>query len=119
VNPGYHSPAMGQPVTVIEKPSSRPGIVRYELNRVLTGTGHERYRTIDDVWRDRPPDRLARRLFERGGISSIHVNGSVVTVELSNADSSGIREIIEGLYTYYTPGVEPPSDEELLAEAGS
>jgi hypothetical protein len=108
---------MGQPVTVIEKPSSRPGIVRYELNRVITGTGHERYRSAVDVLRDRPADRLARRLFERGGISSVHINGSVVTVELSSSDSAGIREIIEGLYTYYLPGVEPPTDEELLAEA--
>jgi hypothetical protein len=109
---------MGQPVTVIEKPSSRAGIVRFETNRVFTGMGHERYTSAEQAVDDRPADELARRLFERGGITAVHVNGSVVTVELENADSSGIKEIIEGLYTYYLPGVEPPSDDELIAQAG-
>ena len=36
--------AMGQPVTVIEKHSTHGGLARYEVNRVLTGTGHEVYR---------------------------------------------------------------------------
>ncbi len=106
---------MGQPVTVVEKPSSRFGVVRYELNRVLSGMGHERYESIDDVVDDRPVDVLARRIFERGGISSVHINSNVVTVTLERDDTSGIIDIIEGLYTYYVPGVEPPSDEELLA----
>ena len=34
---------MGQPVTVIEKPSSKHGVVRFETNRSLTGTEHVRY----------------------------------------------------------------------------
>ena len=109
---------MGQPVTVIEKPSSRAGVVRFETNRVLTGMGHERYTSIDQAVDDRPSDVLARRLFDRGGIKAVHMNGSVVTVELDKADASGIKEIIEGLYTYYLPGVEPPSDDELIAQAG-
>jgi len=109
---------MGQPVTVIEKPSSRAGVVRFETNRVLTGMGHERYTSAAQAVADHPADVLARRLFERGGIKSVHINGSVVTVELESADASGIKAIIEGLYTYYLPGVEPPSDEELIAQAG-
>ena len=109
---------MGQPVTVIEKPSSRPGIVRFETNRVLTGMGHERYTSAEQAVGVHPADVLARRLFERGGIAAVHVNGSVVTVELESADASGIKEIIEGLYTYYLPGVEPPSDDELIAQVG-
>jgi hypothetical protein len=110
---------MGQPVTVIEKPSSRAGVVRFETNRVLTGMGHERYTHLGQAVSDRPADVLARRLFDRGGIKAVHVNGSVVTVELlDNADASGIKAIIEGLYTYYLPGVEPPSDDELIAQAG-
>lgn len=108
---------MGQQVTVIEKPSSRAGIVRYELNRVLTGMGHESYSGAPGAGAVRPPDELARRLFARGGIKTVHVNGSVVTVELAAAGSTGIREIIEGLYTYYVPGVLPPTDEELLGPA--
>ena len=48
---------MGQPVTVIEKPSSRGGVVRYEINRTLTGMGHERYVAGEDVTNGKPaPD---------------------------------------------------------------
>jgi hypothetical protein len=107
---------MGQPVTVIEKPSSRAGVVRYEINRVLTGMGHELYREAPTVGARRPADELARRLFARGGIRSVHINGSVITIELASSNTAGIIEIIESLYTYYVPGVEPPSDEELMAE---
>jgi hypothetical protein len=101
---------MGQPVTVIEKPARRGGVVRYELNRVLTGTGHEIYRSGDVIAGDRPPDELARRLFAHGGIDTISINSSVVTVDLSKGGhSDGLKEIIEDLYTYYRPGVEVPS----------
>ncbi|MEO5838514.1 MAG: hypothetical protein ABIQ73_19040 [Acidimicrobiales bacterium] len=109
---------MGQPITVIEKPSSRAGVVRFETNRVLTGMGHERYTSAEQAVDDKPADELARRLFERGGIKAVHINGSVVTVELESTDAAGIKAIIEGLYTYYLPGVEPPSDDELIAQAG-
>jgi len=108
---------MGQPVTVIEKPSRRGGVVRFELNRVLTGTGHERYRPGDVIVGDRPPDVLARRLLERGGIDAVHINSSVVSVDVSKGSSAeGIKEIIEDLYTYYRPGVEVPVFEEAAAE---
>ena len=110
-------PRMGQPVTVIEKPSTRPGVVRYETNRVLTGMGHEFYTSADDAKADRPADVLARRLFARGNLQSVHVNGGVVTITLAAGNSDGIKQIIEGLYTYYVPGVEPPSDEEMMAAA--
>ncbi len=45
---------MGQPITVVEKPSSRTGIVRYEINRSLTGMGHERYAAGEEVVGDAP-----------------------------------------------------------------
>lgn len=101
---------MGQPVTVIESQSPATGVVRYELNRVLTGTGHERYAPGDVIVGDRPPDVLARRLLERGGIDGVHINGSVVTVDPTKGHpTEGIKEIIEDLYTYYRPGVEVPA----------
>jgi len=100
---------MGQPVTVIETMSKR-GVARFELNRVLTGTGHERYAPGDVIVGDRPPDVLARRLLERGGIDSIHMNGSVVSLDIAKgSDTDGVKEIIEDLYTYYRPGVEVPA----------
>jgi len=108
---------MGQQVTVIEKPSSRAGLVRFEINRVLTGMGHETYSGAPDAGANRPPDVLARRLFARGGIKTVHINGSVITIELEETGTEGIRQIIEGLYTYYVPGVLPPTDEELLGPA--
>lgn len=107
---------MGQLVTVIEKPSSRPGIIRYVLNRALSGMGHERYVEGSEVLGDRPTDELARRLFETGQVSGVSINGNVVTVELSRTDHDGLLEVIEDLYTYYVPGVEVPSDEELMAQ---
>ncbi|MFA5566216.1 MAG: hypothetical protein WC184_09820 [Acidimicrobiia bacterium] len=98
---------MGQPVTVIEKPSSIPGTVRFEINRSLTGMGHERYVAGTLIEGDRPPDRLARSLFEHGGIESVHIYANVITVTLDeHRNSSGLKEIIEDLYIYYLPGVE-------------
>lgn len=107
---------MGQVVRVIEKPSSRADVVRFETNRVLTGMGHRRFARAEDAVGDTPSDELARRLFERGGIESLHVNGNIITVELASRGTEGIVEIIEGLYTYWQPGMEPPSDEELIAQ---
>jgi hypothetical protein len=101
---------MGQPVNVIEKPARRGGVVRFELNRVLTGTGHEVYRPDDVIVSDRPPDVLARRIFEHGGVDLVSINASVVTVDVAKGGSAeGLKEIIEDLYTYYRPGVEVPS----------
>lgn len=99
---------MGQPVTVIEKATPVPGVVRFETNRALSGMGHEYYRTAADILWDRPVDEIARRLLERGSIDSIHINGSVITVQLvAGTSSDGIKEIIEGLYTFYQEGDEP------------
>ncbi len=107
---------MGQPVTVIEKPSSRGGVVRFETNRVLTGMGHERFTEPPDRASITPSDELARRLFERGGINSVHINGNIVTLDMSHADTDGIADIIADLYTYWRPGMVPPTDEEIIAQ---
>ena len=40
---------MGQPVTVIQKSSSKPGVQRYEINRSITGMDHERYEASDEI----------------------------------------------------------------------
>lgn len=97
---------MGQPITVFQKPSSRPGIVRFELNRSLTGMGHERYRTAD-IAGNRPVDELARRLFAAGGVQGVHVYSNVVTVQLSPMGTGeGLADVIRDLFTYYREGVE-------------
>jgi hypothetical protein len=93
---------MGQPITVVEKPSPRPGVARFETNRSLTGMGHERYGSVDDILDDRPVDELARRLFATGGVDSVHVNSSVVTVHLTGAvETAALLDVIRGLYIHY------------------
>ncbi|MDP8976442.1 MAG: NifU N-terminal domain-containing protein [Actinomycetota bacterium] len=99
---------MGQPVVVVEKPSSKPGVVRFEINRSLTGMGHERYRSVADATGDRPPDVLARRLFEHGGVAAVHVYSNMITVELTgDGTTEGLKEMIEELFIHYREGVQP------------
>ena len=108
---------MGQAVTVIEKKSSTPGIVRYETNRVLTGTGHEVFRSADDAYGDKWCDELARRLFAHGGIETISMNGNVITLKLAEArPPHGVKEIVETMFIYYGPGVEVVMPEGASAE---
>lgn len=116
---------MGQPIVVVEKASSNRGVVRFETNRALTGMGHERYRTLADTAGDRPPDVLARRLFEHGGIGAVHINGNIITVDLAKGyTSSGLKEVIEDLYLFYgpqpgAPAPQQPVDSELEVGAGA
>lgn len=106
---------MGQPVTFLRTSSPRSGLVRFELNRTLTGMGHERYVAGQEIIGVRPCDELARRMLSTGKLSSVHMHGSVITAELASDDDSGLGDVIASLYTYYVPGVEIPSDEELIA----
>ncbi len=97
-------PAMGQPINVVEKPSRTPGLARFETNRSFTGMGHERYPSPDAILDDRPVDELARRLFDSGGVTSVHVNGSVVTVALADGwTGEQLLDVIRGLYIHYPP----------------
>ncbi len=102
----------------MEKTSNRPGFVRFETNRTLTGMGHELYRADEEIIGHRPPDELARRLFETGQVDEVHVYGQAITVKLfKDASSDGLKEIIENLYIHYRPGVEVPTPESFAAEA--
>ena len=89
---------MGQPVLVVEKPSRRPGIVRFEANRNLSGMGHERFLSGDTsahVSADTPSAELARRLFATGRVAGVHVYQNMVTVDLEKGfDSTGLVEVV-------------------------
>ena len=99
---------MGQPITVTQKPTTTAGVVRFELNRSLTGMGHEHYRSSADAQGDRPPDVLARRLFEREGVAGVHVYSNEVTIDLAaGASDDGILELLHELFIHYRPGVQP------------
>lgn len=103
---------MGEPVSVIEKPSATHGMVRFDTNRSFTGMGHERYSVNDEVFGDRPPDVVARALFATGQVDAVHVYAQAITVQLaSGSDSAGLKEVIQDLYIHYKPGVEVPTEE--------
>ena len=100
--------AMGQPVTVIEKKSATPGVVRFEINRSISGMGIERYpsRGTRPSARSRPAE-LARRLFDHGGVAGVTINSNMITVDLEPGGSTaGMKEMIEELFLYYREGVE-------------
>ena len=95
---------MGQPVRVAERTSvARPGTVRFETNRPLTGAGHRYYSSAADaVSAEDPADMLAWRLFQRGGVDHVHVYSNVATIEISRGHTSeGITELIEELFAHY------------------
>jgi hypothetical protein len=99
---------MGQSVAVMLKPSSQPGIVRFELNRGLTGQGHERFASADEAIGPRPAAELARRLFATGQVDHVHVYSNVVTLTLARGfGADGLDDVMRDLYQYWQPGMEP------------
>jgi hypothetical protein len=116
---------MGQAIVVTAKPGGRPGVVIFECNRSLTGMQTERYPVEPDDSRQRPPDVLARQLFDLGA-THVTIYSNVVVVEAppeewsalfedgTNMEQSVI-EAITNLFIYYRPGVLPPADSELTA----
>jgi hypothetical protein len=108
---------MGQLVAVTEKPSSTRGVVRFEINRSLSGMGHEHFASAADAWGNTPSDELARRMFATDQVAAVHVYGNIITVDLEKGhDSEGLADIVRDLYQYWKPGVEPPSFEDLQAD---
>jgi len=106
--------SMGQLVAVTEKPSSTRGVVRFEINRSLSGMGHEHFGSVADAWGNTPSDELARRMFATEQVDAVHVYGNIITVDLEKGhDSEGLADIIREMYQYWKPGVEPPSFEDL------
>jgi hypothetical protein len=108
---------MGQMVGVVERKSTTPGIVRFELNRSLSGMGHERFASVVDAIGSKPSASLARKLFATGKVDSVHVYGNIVTVDVAKGyDSSGLADIVREMYRYWRPGVEPPTFDDPPAE---
>ena len=108
---------MGQLVGVVEKPSTTPGVVRFELNRSLSGMGHERFASVDEAVGPKPSPSLARLLFATGQVVGVHIYGNMVTVDIAKGfDSAGLADTITEMYQYWKEGVEPPSFEDLQPE---
>jgi len=105
---------MGQLVGVVEKPTTSPGVVRFELNRSLSGMGHELFSSEADAFGPTPSAALARGLFSSGKVDEVHVYGNIVTVDVAKGhDSSGLADIVREMYRYWKAGVEPPSFDDL------
>jgi hypothetical protein len=109
---------MGQPVAVVEKASTIPGVVRFEANRTLTGQGHESFSSPTQAVGDRSAAELARRLFATDRVENVHVYSNVITVHLlRGCTAEGLQGIVRDLYQYWRPGMEPPAFAEPEPEA--
>lgn len=109
---------MGQLVGVIENKSTIAGLVRFELNRNLTGSGHERFTSAHEAKGPRPAAELARRLFDTGQVAGVHLYMNMVTVDLNKGFSSdGLFDIVRDMYQYWKPGMTPPAFEDLAPAA--
>ncbi len=96
--------AMGQSITVTTRAGSRPTIRFFELNRSITGMDIERYAVRPPDSAVRPPDVLARRLFDRGA-TSVTVYSSMVTVEAPESVWGSLEgevvHTLEHLFNFY------------------
>ena len=107
---------MGQLVALEQKAGGASTIVRFETNRSLTGSGHERFTSAAEAKGPRPAAVIARRFFEAGHVSWVHVYGNCITASLeAGASQASLNEIVRDLYQYWKPGMVPPTLEELLA----
>jgi hypothetical protein len=101
---------MGQQVAVVEKPSPRPGVMRFETNRSLTGMGHERFTSMSDAVGPRPAAALARQLLSTGKVDSVYIYGNIISVDISKGFSSdGLSDVVRNMYQYWKPGMEMPT----------
>ena len=95
---------MGQTINVSARAGARPEIRIFDLDRSLTGMAIESYETAPPASALRPPDVLARRLFEIGA-TSVTVYSSVVTVAAPAAVWGDIEakaiHAITHLFNYY------------------
>ncbi|MFM7826802.1 MAG: hypothetical protein ACKO82_04225 [Acidimicrobiaceae bacterium] len=111
---------MGQPVDVKQTTAGVAGRIRFELNRTLTGQGHEKFTSASQAIGPRPAAELARRLFNSGAVLGVHVFANIVTVDLvPGSRDSDLTQIVTDLHQYWKPGMKPPTVEELMAQVAT
>ena len=97
-------PSMGQLITVTVRPGSSADVRFFDTNRSLTGMAIERYAGAEDVRGGRPPDVLARRLFDLGA-RRVTVYSNVVAVEAPAEAWASLEpkmlHAVEHLFEYY------------------
>ena len=57
---------MGQEITVTSRAGASPTVRIFDCNRSITGMAIESYSSLEETAGGRPPDVLARRLFDLG-----------------------------------------------------
>jgi hypothetical protein len=101
---------MGQPITVTVRPGVRNDVKHFELNRSLTGMQTYRYQAGQEIPGTKPPDELARRLFDLG-VSAVTIYSSVVTVvapaEQWSSLEGQVSDTIVNLFIFYRDGQLP------------
>ena len=109
---------MGQQVAVVEKPSPRPGRLRLETNRSLTGMGHERFTSMHDAIGPRPAAVLARQLLSTGRVDSVYMYGNIISVDISEGfNADGLADVVRNMYQFWKPGMEMPTFDAPADEA--
>ncbi len=111
---------MGQPITVTMRAGANPEVRFFEANRSITGMAIEVYTRDAGAPGNRPPDVLARRLFDLGALK-VTVYSNIVTVEARPVAwpelEPRVQHAIEHLFEFYgddagwsfeARGVEPP-----------
>ena len=95
---------MGQPITVTTRAGASPAVRFFDANRSITGMEIVAYASLADTVGARPPDVLARRLFDLGA-HNVTVYSNVVTVQAAPEDWDELEpkvvETIEHLFGYY------------------
>jgi hypothetical protein len=111
---------MGQQVAVVERLSPRPGVVRFETNRSLTGMGHEHFKSLADAVGPRPAAALARLLLSTGKVDSVYMYGNIVSVDVAKGfTADGLGDVVRNMYQYWKPGMEMPTFDAPAEEAAA
>ena len=97
---------MGQEITVTARAGASSSVMLFDCNRSITGMAIETYASLDETEGSRPPDVLARRLFDLGA-TKVTVYSNTVTVEAPEAAWSALtpkaEATIQALFGYYGP----------------
>src|SRR5437773_12111308 len=95
---------MGQLITVKVRPGASSTVRMFDLDRSITGMAIERYASVEATSGDRPPDVLARRIFDLG-VDAVTVYSSAVSVDAPSERWSELEpkvvEVIQNLFGYY------------------
>ena len=81
---------MGQMVGVVERKSTTPGVVRFELNRSLSGMGHERFGSVVEAIGSKPSaargGAYSCRLWQTPALMNRVATCPLIQIKASRAD---------------------------------